>query len=196
MRKTILPLFLTLFLLFSFSTVATASELQVNPNPTIKYSIDFEDDLLVGATLLSETQEIINGRIITTSIYELSDGTIMTDIFERAFINARSKNGSDTATRTRKLDEWGSITLTASFKWRTEGMFSYVKCTSASASRDLDSNAVVSKWLLTRTEDEVSMGKANATLSYNMYNRQAPFQYRDGSVRITCSDSGTISDNA
>lgn len=93
------------------------------------------------------------------------------------------------------MDDWGSISITASFKWRTAGRFSYVKCTSVSTSKNLSSNAVVNKWDVTKTSEEVTIGRAKASVDYYMYNKQIPVQYRKGNLTIWCSDSGTISDN-
>lgn len=32
-------------------------------------------------------------------------------------------------------------------------------------------------------------------VEYYFYNSEVPYQYQDGTFKITCSDSGTISDN-
>lgn len=44
-------------------------------------------------------------------------------------------------------------------------------------------------------EAYVSIGKATAQVEYYFYNSAVPFQYQEGTFKITCSDSGTISDN-
>lgn len=109
---------------------------------------------------------IENGRVITETVYEQPDGTIITDTLDVSAIAPFSKNGTDTATRTRTIAQWGSITIKASFKWYT----SY-------------------------TKDYLSIGKAKAQVKYYFYNPVIPVQYQDGTFKITCTDSGTISDN-
>ena len=52
--------------------------------------------------------------MVTVDIYRQPDGTIITDTFERSAVALFSKEGSDTATRTRNIKEWGSISITAS----------------------------------------------------------------------------------
>ncbi len=164
-------------------------------NQSVNYSIELDDTLIYDATIISTDSCIVNDRAVTTTVYQQSDGTIITDILDTSAVQPISKNGSDTATRTRTISGWGSVTITASFKWYTEGMFSYVKCTSMSASKSLDSKVKVSTWEKSYTKDYVSIGKAKAQVKYYFYNSKNPTQYQDGTFKITCSDSGTISDN-
>lgn len=163
----------------------------------VSYSIDVDenDPALVDAELIASTIDEENGRIITTNIYEQQDGTIITDELNVSAIATYSKNGSDTATRTRTISGWGSITITASFDWYTKGRFSYVRCSSMSAYYSMNSLAVNSKWDTSRTSDYVSIGKATAKVSYYFYNKSFPSQYQDGTFKVTCSDEGSISDN-
>lgn len=174
----------------SFTTHAATGE------NLVAYSIDVDDTFLSEVVVLSDTSHEENGRLITTKVYQQEDGTLITDVLNVSAVAARSKNGSDTATRTRTISEWGTITITASFSWYTKGAFSYVKCTSMSASHSLDANAVVSKWEKSYTKDYVSIGKATAQVEYYFYNSKIPVQHQEGTFKITCSDSGTISDNS
>ncbi len=64
-----------------------------------------------------------------------------------------------------------------------------------SATRSLDSKARVSTWEKSYTKDYVKIGKAKAQVKYYFYNSVFPAQYQDGTFKITCTDSGTISDN-
>ena len=162
----------------------------------VNYSITIENDsILNSAELISNNSYIEDGRMITEAIYKQPDGTIIIDTLNVSAIATFSKNGSDTATRTRIISGWGSITITASFSWWTKGAFSYVQCTGMSASHSLNSKAAVSKWNTSCTEDAVSLGKARAQVEYYFYNSEVIFQYQEGTFKITCSDSGTISDN-
>ena len=161
---------------------------------TISASSDV-DAALIGAQLISEKEYVENGRRISEKIYEQEDGTIIIDTLNVGANLLRSSNGSDTATRTRTISGWGSITITATFDWYTEGAFSYVRCSSMSASRSLVSGVVVSTWTTSRTSNYVAIGTANAQVEYYFYNSAVPFQYQQGTFKITCTDDGSISDN-
>lgn len=161
----------------------------------VSYSIDIEDEALQNAELISENTYIEDDRLITEKVYELADGTTLTDVLNVSAIAAESPSGSDTAVRTRTVSNWGTVTITASFSWYTEGAFSYVKCTSMSASRNLESNVTVKTWNPSHTEDYVKIGKAYAQVEYHFYQTNLPTQYTKGTFKITCTDSGTISDN-
>lgn len=183
-----------LTLIFTTNITVFAMETEKSNGP--KYSIEIENDsLLEDATLLNIESDVVDGKLITIKTYELPDGTKVIDTLTVSAVRPYSPSGTDTATRTREISNWGKISLTASFQWYTEGLFSYVKCTSMSTSRSLNANAVVSTWETSRTNDYVSVGKAHAQVKYYFYNSQFPVQYTDGTFKITCTDSGTISDN-
>lgn len=183
-----------LMLISTSTTTALAMETEESNEP--KYSIEIEEDtLLENATLLNTDSYIVDGRLTTVKTYELPDGTKVIDTLTVSAFRPYSANGTDTATRTREISSWGKITLTASFQWYTEGLFSYVKCTRMSASRSLNAGAVASTWETSYTKDYVSIGKASAQVKYYFYNSQFPVQYTDGTFKITCTDSGTITDN-
>ncbi len=196
MKKFINILSLTfMFTLLITSQPAYANELSKNNLNGSYASCSENDSMLINAKLLSSNSYIGNGRLITTDIYEQADGTIITDILNVSAATTYSKNGSDTATRTRTISGWGSITITASFSWYTEGMFSYVKCSSMDASYSMVSSAVKSTWETSYTSDYVSVGSASAQVKYSFYNKDFPAQYQNGTFKITCTDSGSISDN-
>ena len=186
---------LILIVAMSFSTTAFAA-VPNDAKPYVNYSIEIDDPTLADAVKISSDSYVENGRLITVDVYRMSDGTIITDTFERSATAAFSSEGRDSATRTRKINTWGTVTLTASFDWYTEGAFSYVRCSSASASHDLDEKAEVSTWKVTRTSNYVSVGKASGQVKYRFYNRTVPVEGISGTLKITCTDTGTISDNA
>jgi hypothetical protein len=169
-------------------------------NESLDYSIEFEDSLLDEAVLVGSADSVSSGRRTTTTVYTLPDGTSVTEVFERSAGLLRSANGTDSATRTRTISDWGSITVSASFHWWTDTSgilpIAYVQCTAVSASKNISSQAVMSTWDVERTPNAVSIGKASGWVDYYMYNSQIPVQYRAGTVKISCTDSGTISDNA
>lgn len=164
--------------------------------PYVSYSVEIDDESLAGAIAISEENYIKNGRAITKTVYQQKDGTLITDTFDVSAVATLSKNGTDTATRTRSISGWGTITITAGFQWYTEGLFSYVKCTSMSASYSLASKVKVDTWEKSYTKNYVKIGKAKAQVEYYFYNSNAIFQHQSGTFKITCSDSGTISDNS
>lgn len=167
----------------------------VSEEPEVYYSVDIEDPALENATLISTNSYIENDRQITETVYALPDGNTITDVLETSAVAPMSSSGSDTATRTRTISNWGTITITASFTWYTSGNFSYVKCSSMTASNSMKSNVAVSNWETSYTSDYVSIGKAKAQVDYHFYQTDMPTQYTKGTFKITCTDNGTISDN-
>ena len=197
-RKSIIALGMIMALTDGMSITSFAAESNTGEaeTPTVEYSIDMENSELSGATHVSSDTYIENGRMITVDVYELQDGTIITDTFERSAVAQFSKEGSDTVTRTRTISGWITINLTASFDWYTEGAFSYVRCSSMSTSRsNPDSKIVISKWDESYTSNYVSIGSAKASLEYYMYNSKNPTQNQSGTFTIKCTDTGSISDN-
>lgn len=88
----------------SFAADAGVGELK---NSEGIYSIDMDDTALAGAAHISSETYIENGRMITVDVYKQQDGTIITDTFERSATAMLSKEGTDTATRSRHLNGWG-----------------------------------------------------------------------------------------
>lgn len=198
--KKLGALVLTTLMIVGITPAAFAVEPEETAAP---YSIEFDDSTLNGATKISEETYEENGRLITVTKYCTVDGSIITDTFERASIRTFSKNGTDTATRTRDMEDYGKITVTATFQWYTDpdagipGIgVSYVKCNSVSTSHtNVHPNIVTSKWDEFHTSEYQAFGVAKAGVTYYMYNRQNPAAYQSGSVTITCDDTGAISDN-
>lgn len=164
-------------IMMSFSTIAFATE-----NPTMyadNVTDESEDPLLDGATILLDETTIDGDRMITVKKYETRDGMIVVDTFERSAIAPLSKNGSDTATRKRELGRYGTVTLTASFRWYTdedEGLIgvSYVKCTGMSASWTEPSGYTCDIWETDYDDEYLSFGKAEAKVTYKIYETRAP----------------------
>lgn len=176
------------------STDVYAAE-SISETSKVYYSIDVDDEALENATLISKTSYIANDRQITETVYLLPDGTIITDRLDVSAVAVTSPSGSDKATRSRTVSNWGTITITASFTWYTSDNFSYVKCSSMTASHSLNSNVSVSQWDTGYTSDYISIGKAKAQVEYHFFQTNMPTQYTEGTFKITCTDSGTISDN-
>lgn len=147
------------------------------------------------AIVISNNTYIDEGRAITETVYNLPDGTVITDTLDVSAISTLSDNGIDTVTRKRNISGWGTITIEATFKWYTEGCFSYVQCKRMSAYYLIESKVAVENWTKTYTSEYVSIGKAKAQVEYHFYNSEVPFQYQKGTFKITCTDSGTIKDN-
>lgn len=64
------------------------------------------------------------------------------------------------------------------------------------SSYSLDSRVAVSTWNESYTTNYVSVGKAKAQVEYFFYNSLIPAQYQEGTFKVTCTDTGTISDNS
>jgi hypothetical protein len=153
------------------------------------------DELLEDASLIDEETTKDGKEITNTKTYELEDGTKVIDTLSYHENILRSKNGKDTVSRTRTVKDWFSISITATFQWYTEGFFSYVKCNSMSAYYVTFKSAVKSVFSKTHTTDYKAIGKAKASVEYKFYNLKIPQQYKKGTFTITCTDTGTISDN-
>lgn len=179
------------------SVIASAEEISTKAEPCVSYSIEVGDDdeALVGATLISSNSYIENDRMITVTVYEDTDGTIITDTLSVSATAAYSKSGSDTVTRTRTLSDWGSITITATFEWYEDGLFSYVKCKSMRAYKSFRPQFSFSVWETSYTSEDVAIGTAKAQVKYAVNNTLAFASYKKGTFKITCSDTGKISDN-
>lgn len=198
--KKLCALLVAVLMVMGIHTVAFAADPADTAAP---YSIEFEDSMLDGATKISEETREENGRIITVTKYRTETGDMITDTFERGAISLLSKDGIDTATRTRDMEDYGKITVTATFQWYTDmdagipGIgVSYVRCNSMSAShKDAVSFVVTSTWDEFYTSEYKAFGVAEAGVSYYMYNQNVPMQYQKGTVIIECDDTGAISDN-
>lgn len=151
------------------------------------------------AILLNTNTYYADNSKITTKTYQLSDGSIVTDTINEGNPNTRSKNGSDVVTRTKTKDGWGTVTLTAYFDWYTKFPFSYVRCSSMTSSFDADDSnpsiGIQGEIIEYYTSDYVSIGKAEASVTYNLYRYYFPSpEYEFISLTIVCTDEGTISD--
>lgn len=205
MLKKCFTLFVAGIMILSSATVTFASggdcSTKEKVTVTRPYSIDFDDSALDGAAIISSETNEENGRLITITKYRTPNGNVITDTFERSSIMMLSKNGTDTATRKRDLGSYGVISVTASFKWYTNPNVgpigtSYVKCTKMSAKRTGGKSFVkTGTWKKSYSSKYKSFGKAYAKLKYYLYNGKNKVQHQSGTVKITCSDSGTISDN-
>lgn len=184
------------------SPFAIAADVQNEPTNSL-YSIEFEDSTLDGATILSEETTIENGRLITVTRYMTKEGLLVVDTFERNAIALLSSEGTDSATRTRDLGRYGKVTVTGNFEWYTDKSagipgigIAYVRCTSMSASHTVPTGYTRDVWEKTYQSEYQAFGTAYAQVSYKIYETKAPMYEMSGTVKITCSDNGTISDNA
>lgn len=184
------------------SPFAIAADVQNEPANSL-YSIEFEDSTLDGATILSEETTIENGRLITVTRYMTKEGLLVVDTFERNAIALLSSEGTDSATRTRDLGRYGKVTVTGNFEWYTDKSagipgigIAYVRCTSMSASHTVPTGYTRDVWEKTYQSEYQAFGTAYAQVSYKIYETKAPMLEVSGTVKITCSDNGTISDNA
>ena len=107
----------------------------------------------------------------------------------------RSSSGSDIVTRQSQISNFTVVEITASFDWYKSGMYSYVRCSGMAACYSQHTNLGCSYFIQSKSEGYISIGPAYAQVEYKFYNIQYPLQYQQGTFRINCTDSGTISDN-
>jgi hypothetical protein len=201
MKKFAYSLLIAGVMALSLAIISTTAYANPALVPLPIQTVDYE--LLEIAELISITEEVIGRQLVTTVVYRLEDGGIITDVTKTDMINTLLRtDGSATTTRTRTLpSDWGSITLTASFRWwRGDNVlgpihFRFVEATAVSASRNLSSMAEVTTWVVDRTRGAQSVGTASAWVEFRMHNRQNPFQHQSGTFRITSNDDGRISTN-
>lgn len=201
-KKKVLSIFIPVICAMSLAINVSAEESLTIPSDgeeqivvpiDSKPILEIEDD----AIILSEETVIENGIITTTVVSRQSDGDIVTDELSYSANLLRSSQGSDTVSRTKTIENWGTLTIKATFSWRTEGLFAYVKCNSATFNKNLTSGVTYSdsSSSTSYTSTEVSIGSANAKWEYYLYMTSFPVSYKSGTLKITCTDGGTISDS-
>lgn len=192
--KKITTLFLIGAIIFNIDSNAYAKQLQENDKNSYENASEESDEdvLLSDAVLISSDTYTEGGKEVICDIYLKPDGTKVIDTLAIDSLTVYSTQGTKSATRTREITGWGTVTLTANFTWYTEIPFSYVKCTYADYSFSLDSKVALNNIRLSYTKDYVSIGKASAKVSYYMYNKTFPAQFIDSSFKITCTDTGVI----
>lgn len=187
-------LFLILFV-FIVNPINVVAMDDVDDSSDALIAIEIDNALLDSGKLIDSKVKMNGEKKTIEKTYELQDGTTIIDTFEYTAIRPMSAKGNDTAQRTLTISGWATISITASFDWYTEGMFSYVRCYSMTTDRKLEENVAVGKWDKSRTSNYVSIGSANAQVDYYFYNSKNPTQKKSGTFKITCKDDGTISDN-
>lgn len=126
-NKNILISMIIIFcIIVNNNTVASAATTSHNDQYSTYYIKYDNDNLLDNATIISSESYSENNRKITTTVYKNIDGTLITDTLNTpvkvtSIVAPLSLKGTDTATRTRTISNWGSITIKASFKWYTKG---------------------------------------------------------------------------
>lgn len=157
----------------------------------------FDDPTDEGAKLIDQSIKNNGKQTIITKTYQLPDGSILEDVFTFNNNKTKSSEGSDSASRTRTVGKLGSVTLNASFKWYTQGLIAYVTCTSASSSYTKTNSSMIVNTSVTKTDEYVGLGKAYAKVEYSFHNPlTGGIGYTSGSFQITCTDTGSITDNA
>ncbi|MBE6748518.1 MAG: hypothetical protein E7557_04715 [Ruminococcaceae bacterium] len=161
-------------------------------------TIEYEEDMFADAELIEETTVEKDGRVIVTKKYLLENGDEIIDTIEHSSVNSklRSTNGSDSVTRTISNSSFGTVKLRASFKWWKNGLYSYVRCTNATGSCSVIKDEVkcsTSKTIM--SSGDITIGKAYAEHRFYFYWTKNPAFYWGGGFKISCSDTGTISDS-
>lgn len=146
--------------------------------------------------LCEELTNPVNNVYELNRTYRLEDGTVAHDILTVTENMTRSSNGSNTVTRQTDASNFSTVYICASFDWYTSGLWSYVQCSSMTAYHvDKASNVGCERFNKSKSNGYISSGKAYAQVNYYFYNINIPVQSSSVTFKITCSDSGTISDN-
>jgi hypothetical protein len=172
------------------------SVLLCSPMPAVA-STDLDD--LSQATLISESTEINDGLLTSTKVYLFPDGTELIDeLIVSAFLPL-SASGTDTVTRIKTISGRGSVSLTASFEWGVGTLLglptSRVKCTSASRTSAPATNFVASMGSVNYDSTWTYIGNTTASVTYNLYMSSNPSLSSSGTLKIKCTDTGSISDS-
>ena len=98
------------------------------------------------------------------------------------------------------MGSFGTISLTATFQLYTDedaGVMGsgYVRCKSMSASKTIPSGYTCDVWEKDYEDTYQSFGTAWAQVKYKIYENKDPSNEVKGTFKITCDDTGKISDN-
>lgn len=136
-----------------------------------------------------------DGRRITTTTYQMSDGSIITDTINEGVNGNRSSEGSDVVTRSKTVNGWGTLTIIAAFDWYTEIPFSYVRCSYMYSYFTPSPGVIYGDITNSYTSDYVAIGKASANARVTLTGHFPELAVYLMELTIECSDSGTISDH-
>lgn len=196
LRKVVLPLSLISMLALG-STNVFANEIVDNTetNSQVEETIleQFEEYYNDVDTVISETSETIGNTKIIITTYIDKDGDTVTNTLSYEINKSRSNEYTAYADLDKNISGWATINLKATFKYYTQGYFSYVKCSSAIGEVDLASESIsAGKPVINKDSNYVTIGKADASISISMKDSRTD-KTKNGSLTITCTDTGRIS---
>lgn len=157
-------------------------------------SIDHQEDAVLVNQEITKS-ELDNVQIVRT--YSNDDGTVVNDIVNINYSTTRSLDGDITVQRSSNAAGFTTVSLIATFDWYEDGLYSYVQCSSMAAwyTSTAFSNVVCQYFNQNKSNGYVKIGKAFAEVSYKFYNKDYPAQATNDTFKITCTDTGTVSDN-
>jgi len=156
-------------------------------------AIEIEDEMLAGATQLSQTQSVNKvGDITTTKTVEsfkLEDGSLVTDT---TLINTTASSesaGTIDVTRYRNVTGFALVCLKASFRWTSGKAY----CDSMDAEYTPQSGVVKDKF----AKSIVNSGtkKVTAKVKYQFHKKRNAFKNTKGTFKVTCTSDGACAGN-
>lgn len=157
----------------------------------IVYSFESIDSNHNNILLCSNEKIISNNTVEVSRMYLDNDNNTISDVVTIT----RSSSGSDIVTRQSYISTLTVIEITASFDWYRSGMFSYVRCSGMAACYSANNHLGVKRFDQSRSEGYISIGPAYAQVDYHFYSTYETAHSYDGKFKITCTDTGSISDN-
>lgn len=196
-KKFILPVLASSIIFTSlFQTSSFANEL--NSNSDVEQAIlntfdEFNNDI---ANLIEENVSIENNIVTVKKIYLDKDGDRVESIlkYDKPNYNERNSSGNTSTTMNKNIEGWGKASLSAEFDWYTQGMYKYIRCSSAYGSFSPENSNITSYISTTKTSNYVSIGKANATSNFNIKDRRTNKE-KNTTLKIICDDNGNTSTN-
>ena len=117
------------------------------------------------------------------------------DIVEISKGVTRSDVGEDIVTRETNVNNFSTVGITATFDWNNYNSTRKVQCSAMTAWHSTPSGVTCQYFNKSKSNGYVTLGKAYAKVEYKFYNTAIPVNAYSGYFKISCSDTGTISDS-
>lgn len=177
----------------------TEDETDFNIKLDNRFVLEFESlDKQENAILTNqEVTNLESNNVQIVRTYLSDDGNTVNDIVNIIYSKTRSTDGDITVQRSSNAAGFTTVSLSATFDWYLDGLYSYVQCSTMAAwyTSTAFSNVVCQYFNQNKSNGYLKMGKAFAEVSYKFYNKDYPAQATNDTFKITCTDTGTVSDN-
>ena len=185
----------------SSSSTVKVTELSSNSS---NFSITLEDGLVYeferldyGSSMTLVNQSVQSKNYSTTVVreYRCDDNTTIYDTVEISKGVTRSDVGEDIVTRETNVNNFSTVGITATFDWNNYNSTRKVQCSAMTAWHSTPSGVTCQYFNKSKSNGYVTLGKAYAKVEYKFYNTAIPVNAYSGYFKISCSDTGTISDS-